>query len=662
MAGFFGALGGFLAAAVVWTWPLGAYLSRRVPQDPGDPVLNTWILWWNTQAIPFTDAWWSPPVFYPMAGSLALSEHLLGVAALTTPLQLMGASPLAAYNVSLILSFALSGFFAFLLVRYLLIRGTAGSSAFAATAAAVIAGAAYGFAPYRAGQLAHFQVLHSQWMPLALLAMHAYLDGGRRGWLVLFAAAWLLQSWSNGYYLLFFPVLIGLWLVYFVDWRRAPRRGVHLAAAWAGASILMLPGLLEYRHVQSSLGLARTLGEMLTFSADAAAFTRRSPQLALGPTLTSTNQETFLYPGIVACVVVLAGLALTARHRGHAAGTGPLRRPPLPFYAAAAVIMCWFAMGPAPAGAGMASLTLPYTALTYLPGFSGLRAPARFVMLGYLCLAAAAGLSFARLAAWRPARTGAKALLVLAALAADAWPRPMPLSPAPVRVQLPDVAGAAVLELPADVDVTSAAAMYRAMQHRRPLVNGYSGHQPPHYRILVHSLRSGDPTVVTELARLRPLIIAIDAGHDRDGGFLGLVQSVPGIELGSASGLGPVFVLPKQPARRIPPAGPALPFRASAAGRNAVVLDLGGVHVVRTITFPLRGHHRDLGARVEIEGSTDGQTWTSHWLDWTGGLALAGALEDPLLVPVRFILPDVPVRYLRIHPVEEWMDIKVLGF
>ena len=652
VAGLLWAFGGFLVLAVAWTWPLARHITRRVPQDQGDPLLNTWILWWNTQALPFTSAWWSPPVFYPMPGSLALSEHLLGVSAITTPLQWLGVGALTAYNISLILSFALSGFFTFLLVRYLATRGAPKSSS-AATAAALIAGVAYGFAPYRASQLAHLQVLHSQWMPLALLAMHGYVDRGRRAWLALFAIAWLLQALSNGYYLLFFPVLIALWLAYFVDWRRAPRRGLHLVATWSAASLLLVPGLLEYRGVHAALGLARSFGEMLTFSGDLAAFTRRPPQLAFWPNLTSTNQETFLYPGIVAAILVIAGLAWP-RRPVECVPADRARRPLL-FYAGATVIASWLALGPAPAGAGIGVLGFPYTLLTYLPGFSALRVPARLVMLAYLCLAVAAGLGFARLAPTRPSRLRLMTAVVVAALAFDAWPRVMPLTAVPPRVLLPDVPGAAVLELPPDEDAASTAAMYRAMQHGRPLINGYSGHRPPHYRILAHSLRSGDPTVITQLARLRPLIIAINADWDRDGGFLDVVQSVPGIERRSVTSLGPVFLLPKQPALRVPPAGTALPFRAHTEGTNAAVLDLGRVHVVRTLGFPLRGHHRDFGARVEIEGSTDGRTWKSLWLDWTGGLALAGALEDPLVVPVRFVLPDVTVRYLRIHPVEDWM-------
>ena len=39
-----------------------------------------------------------------------------------------------------------------------------------------------------------------------LLGMHGYVLDGRRRWLALLAAGWLLQALSNGYYLLFLPV------------------------------------------------------------------------------------------------------------------------------------------------------------------------------------------------------------------------------------------------------------------------------------------------------------------------------------------------------------------------------------------------------------------------------------------------------------------------
>jgi hypothetical protein len=90
------ALAAYLAAALLWTWPVAANLTTRVASDLGDPLLNIWILWWNAQALPFTPAWWNPPMMWPMAGAMALSEHLVGLSIVATPLQLAGMSAIGA--------------------------------------------------------------------------------------------------------------------------------------------------------------------------------------------------------------------------------------------------------------------------------------------------------------------------------------------------------------------------------------------------------------------------------------------------------------------------------------------------------------------------------------------------------------------------------------
>ena len=88
----------FLALAVFWTWPLARHLSTRIPHDPGDPILNIWLLWWNAHAIPFSERWWNPPIFIPMRGALALSEHLAGIGLFTTPVQLLHANAQAVHS------------------------------------------------------------------------------------------------------------------------------------------------------------------------------------------------------------------------------------------------------------------------------------------------------------------------------------------------------------------------------------------------------------------------------------------------------------------------------------------------------------------------------------------------------------------------------------
>lgn len=629
----------FTMLAIVWTRPLVFHLSSRIPHDPGDPVFNTWLIWWNAHALPFTSRWWNPPVFHPIRGALALSEHLAGIGLITTPVQLAGANAVAAYNVAFILSFALSGLFTFLLARFLL-KSSRGE-AFSTNAAALCAALAYGFGPYRAGQLAHLQVLTSQWMPLVLLAMHRYVEEGRKRWLGVFVFAWIVQALSNGYYLLFFPVLLLLWLAWFVDWRR-PARGFALLACWIGSSLLLVPPLATYSAVQQRLGVGRTPAEMVLFSATPSSFLHASSMLAFWPERGgAATTEEFLFPGLTVVVLLVAGCIAAAVRK---------QRSPFLFYMAAAVLMWALALGPGG--------WRPYTALASLPGYAALRVPARFAMLATLCASVAAGLALARLS---PSGRGARFVLAAAAiggLCVDGWLRPMPLAPPPGRVILPQIPGAVALELPADEGIVDVGAMYRQTQHGLTIVNGYSGHTPTHYRIFAMSIRRGDPSAIPEIAGGRPLLISVNQSFDPGGSIRRLVEGLPGIQAGGGSGGGAMFVLPAAAERRVAPAGD--PLRAAIIrDSDGVILDFGERRTVRTLGFPVRWHYGELATRLIVETSMDRTVWLPAWDDWTGAPALAAALEDPIVVPVRLTLPDVQGRYLRVRPAPVWMEREI---
>jgi hypothetical protein len=629
-----------------------AGLTTRIAQDPGDPLLNTWILWWNTQAVPFTEKWWNPPIFFPARGALAYSEHLFGIAVFTTPLQLVGLNPIGAYNVALILSSWLSATFAFLLARRLTGSLMAG----------IIAGIAFGFAPYRIGHLSHLQVLTAQWMALALFAMHSYLDDRRRRWLLLFAVAWLLQALSNGYYLLFFPVLIGAWIVWFVRWRTDPAPGIALAATLALSSLLLLPSLLKYREVHAAAGLGRQRGEMVLFSATPGSFLRMVDPWRFWPFVEPRTQEDFLFPGMT-CVLLVVVAAVVARRRTRLRAA-VARRSPLMFYALVTLFMWWLALGPAPEEHPLLGLVKPYTALAFLPGFNGLRAPSRFAMLGCLTLSVAAALAYVRLKARTARWKSGVAALILAGLFVDASMGAVPLIAPPARVAMPEMRGVAVLELPADEPTVATGAMFRQISHRLPLISGYSGHSPPHYRILAKTIARDDPTAILYLARAQPLIIVIDGRRDPSRATERLVRSLPGIQQRSSTSTGVVFLLPSQPRPPDPAPGRRIqPVSTSTQAREHVVYDLGASRIVRTIAFPLRGHFEDFHPRFEVESSSDGVTWTRAWYGWTGGLAIAGALENQREAPVRIQLPDVEARYLRIHPAQSWMtdELQIIG-
>ena len=173
------------------------------------------------------------------------------------------------------------------------------------------------------------------------------------------------------------------------------------------------------------------------------------------------------------------------------------------FYASATMVAALLALGPRLVSAGRLLGTGPYYWLqVFVPGYDGIRVPARFLMLTSLFLAIIAGLGVAALLA----RVSKKAGLSIVALAsvmvlAEFWV-PMPTSkpleakgfaPTPRALDYGDrldtlyqlvqhAPGKLVLiEFPFGEPAYDLMAMFHAGSHRRPLVNGYSGFFPDSY-------------------------------------------------------------------------------------------------------------------------------------------------------------------------------------
>jgi hypothetical protein len=104
-----------VALTHAFTWPLAPNLDRAVA-DPGDPLINIWILdwdWWATLHQPLS--LFQANAFHPAKASLAYSENLYGIAVLLFPLRAFGVGPVAAYNLAMIAGIAFCGFGAYLL-------------------------------------------------------------------------------------------------------------------------------------------------------------------------------------------------------------------------------------------------------------------------------------------------------------------------------------------------------------------------------------------------------------------------------------------------------------------------------------------------------------------------------------------------------------------
>ena len=220
----------YAGLAVALTFPLVLHLTSTVPHDLGDPLLSATLLWWNSHVTPLSSRWWDGFFFFPARGAMTFSDHRLGASLIASPLQWLGASPITAYNLTLLATFPLSAAAAYWLGLTLTCRRDA----------AFLCGLAFGFAPYRVAHIEHLELLMGFGMPLALAALHKARDTGERRWLAVFAAALVLQGLCSTYYLLFFSVLLALWSAWFFDWRRLKLAGAAAAAA-AAAALALLP-------------------------------------------------------------------------------------------------------------------------------------------------------------------------------------------------------------------------------------------------------------------------------------------------------------------------------------------------------------------------------------------------------------------------------------
>ena len=479
---------GFVLLSLWVAWPLALHIDEALPGDLGDPLLNTWILGWDADRLRHGLAGlWDAPIFYPYQRTLAFSEHLLGIGVPVAPIVWLTGRPLVAYNVAFVASFALAGIGMWRLARRLTGRDDA----------AIVAGAIFAFAPARLGHIGHLQVLMSGWMPIALVALHRYIETGSRRALAAFTAAFIVQGLSNGYYLYFLAVPVAILAVHsLVTLSLTGRR--RLAAGFAVSAVCIAvtfaPIAAVYFEVRQTHGFQRTEDEVANFGADLGAYLHGNEALrppirlwrALPYVAKPGGPEGEVFPGTMA--LALAIVALWPRRR---TAQGPDRaRTTVALYAAIAAFAIVLSMGAQPTVWGWPlPIGAPYRWLfAQIPGFNGLRAPARFSIIVILGMAVLASVGFARLTARWPSRArlavaAATLLFVLLEGTGGAMPlafltphgRPDRAAYAWVR----DAGPGAVLELPAgelDTGLRTFQYEYQTLFHHHPIVNGASGY------------------------------------------------------------------------------------------------------------------------------------------------------------------------------------------
>jgi len=213
------------------------------------------------------------------------------------------------------------------------------------------------------------------------------------------------------------------------------------------------------------------------------------------------------------------------------------------FFLLALLAAMWLSLGPAPQVLGRPlDLASPYRFLwNYVPGFEGLRVPARFAMVVVLMLTVLASFGAAVLGR---RRYGLVTLAVLvAAFLFEAGASPFTVNGlSPIRgfkmpaarlerpARAPGVyravsglpADAVLADLPLGQPDYDLRAMYYSIDRWRPLVNGYSGFFPLHYGRAIVALNEIPRHPDVSLAILRELgathvIVHEDAYLDTEG-------------------------------------------------------------------------------------------------------------------------------------------------
>lgn len=186
----------------------------------------------------------------------------------------------------------------------------------------------------------------------------------------------------------------------------------------------------------------------------------------------------------IACDVVLLAILVSPRFvmRIRSGSIAPM-------YAVGAIVCALLALGPVGKILGRRFwYKAPFSWLMFVPGFDSVRVPALFASVEIICLSVLAAFAFMRLFPEDTRRSRIVGVVLAAGMVLEGWAI-VPVAPVPQPPPAPMTADM-VVELPMRGWAEDAAAMYRGMTHLRPVVNGYSGYNAPHYARLRKDLNN----------------------------------------------------------------------------------------------------------------------------------------------------------------------------
>lgn len=534
------AAGLFALLAFLMTWPLPLHMTDSVIGWMGDNFYYVWLIgWFQRSLLVLCQSPLSVPFLnYPEGWNLAYTEIAPAMVLIAMPFSVLG-GPVLGYNVSLLLSFVLSG-----LGVYLWVRRLSGSST-----AAVVAGAIFAFCPYRMSHLlGHLNLMGTQWFPFYFMSLGGLIGGDqpRRKYAIVSAALLGLIAFTSQYYLYMTLIATAIFVGaywFFSDrkslWRREDWKALGLFVA-VSLPVLFLSVLPFMRLSFEEKLPSRSLEAVRRWSASPTDLLLPSPRQlvwrsVLGKEVEGkTWVETTLYLGLVA--LALAGIAFF-RRKEMGSGNGQIVKVlgvtgAATFVLALGTDLHWMGrpvtlpevlQGLSPFSDG--AVPLPgYILFRYLPFYDGMRVWMRYGLFVSLFVSVLAGAGTAALLKGRsrPGQ-GVVGLIVLVAVLLDYFPGFQSLT----RVSGRSVDGwlasqpgpGAIVQFPA-WELARPEQAYYASIHGKPSIGGaFASYPPPQFRRIYGVLQSfPDPRSMALMRELGVRWIVVDSQQYGDFG------------------------------------------------------------------------------------------------------------------------------------------------
>lgn len=556
----------FIVLTLVFTHPLAANMTSRLPDDLGDPLFNTWVVNWDIHALLSDPAdILNANIFHPYKKVLAYSDLMIAPAILGIPAKLLTGNPIFTYNFIFLVLMVLAATAMHLLVTHLTRSPVAG----------FVAGCLYAFSAYRFAEAGHLQLMTDFFIPLGFLFAHRYLERRRLRDLIFLAVTVALQAASAWYYAIYLVLALAIFFAVMLAAKRLPRR-LSTVRDLAVATVLLIVFIASmarpYLELNKTMpGFVRSIDEAANFSARPADYLVSMPDnLVIGPLSRPflRDRERVLFPGVATIIFAVVTFMLAVRkNRDPSPDSGeaapPVDRAGVTAYGLIALTALTLSAGPYFTRSGR-RLPLPFSVFfEHVPGFRAMRVPARFGLLVLFSLVVIAGWGVAAAARWLKRRwpelafarvvvvIACVALLVLQTFWGLALSEPIVSGkgiPAVYRWLSSQDKPGAIVELP--MEPAAKRYIYFSTYHWKPLVNGYSGYFPPLNQDILNEMK--DFPSQRSILVLQALGVDGALVHDAQPELLARIAQTPQLSLAKKIGWDSLYSvrtrrLPAQP-------------------------------------------------------------------------------------------------------------------